>query len=283
MFTILLLSAPASSMTNRIKVTSEPGYHCGYKIYPHSEVETTRLIACRGFTAARSNARRPVLHFGDIKVENMIFEWSFPSVVTLDPRGKKRRYADKITFDNSCELKDLLYYDYTLDQFKPCINVPEVSTSTTSGIGQVLIEPLVKCGSLSWEITEIQKHARDQLYQSLHSFDEVEDTSSRVDGPWKKPFLSKKMNVDGKGENKRYQIILNNQNEVRGIVIMHNINLKTFATRKIIQKSSKQQKLTPTREKKIITLECLLDEAFPLFPSGQIWDLPSPKRRKTLE
>ena len=282
-FIILLISAPASSMTSRIKVTTEPGYHCAYKIYPHSVVETTRLVACRGFTSTNSCARRPLVYFEDSEFENMIFEWSIPLVATMDSRGRRRTYADKITFNNSCELKDLLYYDNASAQFVPCVNVPEVPKSTTSGIGQVLTEPLVKCGSLSWELTEIQQDARNQLYQTMHSFDEVEFSSSKIDGPWKSTFLSKRVTVDGKAQYVRYEVILNNQNEVRGIAIMHNISLRIPVTRKFIRQSSEQNKSTPMREKKSIKLECLFDGAFPLFPDSRISDQPSPKRRKNLE
>ncbi|CCU77518.1 CSEP0388 putative effector protein [Blumeria hordei DH14] len=299
-FIILLISAPASSMTGRIAVRNEAGYHCKYKIYPHSVVETTRLVACRGFTSPKFHARRPVIYADYSTVENMIFEWAFPLAVTKDNQGKIRKYTDKITFNNSCELRGLLYYDYATSQFEPCVNVPEVSTSETSGIGQELTEPFIKCGSLSWEITEIQKNAKSKLFETMNSFYEVEHTSMEVDGPWKKISLTKKVIVDGKGkffkpvsnENSlisfkvqaiEYGVIINNQNEVRSIIIKHYISRKLPVTRRFIREASKQEKSTPIREKKIVTLECPIDKIFPLFPNDGISDLPSPKRQKTSE
>ncbi|SZF00322.1 unnamed protein product [Blumeria hordei] len=282
-FIILLISAPVSSMTSRITVTNEAGYYCKYKIYPHSLVEATRQVACRGFTLKKSHARRPVVYSEDGTIANMIFEWAFPMAVTKNDQGKKRKYADKITFNNNCELKGLLYYDYATDQFEPCLNKPEVSTSTTPGIGRDLTEPFIKCGSLSWEITEIQKNAKNKLFEAMNSFDEVGLTSIEVDGPLKAIPLTKMVTVNGRTQGIGYRVIVNNQNEVHGIVIKHNISKKLPVTRSFIRESSRQHKLTPIREKKIITLECQIDKKFPLFSNGQISDLPSPKRQKTSE
>ncbi|CCU81589.1 CSEP0432 putative effector protein [Blumeria hordei DH14] len=291
-FIILLISAPVSSMTSRITVTNEAGYYCRYKIYPHSLVEATRQVACRGFTSTKSHARRPVVYSEDDNVNNMIFEWAFPMAVTKD-------HEDKITFNNNCELKGVLYYHYATDQFEPCVNVPEVSTRTTPGIGRDLTEPFIKCGSLSWGITEIQKNAKNKLFETMNSFDEVEFTSIEVDGPLKAIPLTKMVTVNGKGkffkpvsnENSliffkaqgiRYRVVINKQNEVRGIIIQHNISKKIPVTRSFIRQSSRQHKSTPIKEKKIITLECPIDQKFPLLSNGQISDLPSPKRQKTL-
>ncbi|SZF00321.1 unnamed protein product [Blumeria hordei] len=116
----------------------------------------------------------------------------------------------------------------------------------------------------------------------MNSFDEVEFTSIEVDGPLKAIPLTKMVTVNGKAQGIRYRVVINKQNEVRGIIIQHNISKKIPVTRSFIRQSSRQHKSTPIKEKKIITLECPIDQKFPLLSNGQISDLPSPKRQKTL-
>ncbi|VDB91299.1 BgtA-21525 [Blumeria graminis f. sp. tritici] len=280
-FMILLISAHASSIQERMIESTEPRYHCKKKTYTFSEVETARKAACNGFILIRSDARRPLVHTEDDDDEKLIYEWNFPLSTSKSPQGKRRKFIEKITLNNSCELKDVLYYDSETQKFESCIKVPDVPTITNSEMENVSTEPIVRCGSLSWEQTELQLHSTRNLPQFMSGFVEVKDTSSEVDGPWRRNVVSKRMKLKKKIQNIPYEIIVNNQNEVCGIVVTHNISRKPNTAHNPDSREDIIATLKSNNIKGTIRIVCLLDRKFPFFSTTLISSLSNPKKRKS--
>ncbi|CAD6504423.1 BgTH12-06153 [Blumeria graminis f. sp. triticale] len=281
LFLLLLSSGLASLLQGEINLSDKPGYHCKKKVYLFSEVETARKAACNAFVSIRKRARRPLVHTYDTDIENLIYEWTFPLSISKDSEGKRRENIEKITFNNNCELKDVLYYHRKSQEFKSCIKVPKASTSTNPGINQVPSETSVQCGSLSWEIKEIQRHSSKRLSNFLDSFFEVEDTSHEIDGPWKRTILKKHVIINQVSQNIRYEIIVNNQYEVHAIIVMHYISHKLIAASKANNDINDIVRRKPIHYKNSIRLVCMLDKVFPLFPSKKMSDLVKSRKRKS--
>ncbi|CCU82169.1 putative effector protein [Blumeria hordei DH14] len=298
LFLLLLSSAHASLLQRGINLSDQPGYHCKKKVYPFSEVENVRKAACNAFVSKNKRSKRPLVHTYDTEVENLIYEWKFPMSVFTQYGGKSREEKEKIIFNNNCELKDVLYRDSDSHKYEPCTIVPEASTSTNPGINQVHTETSVQCGSLSWEIKDIQRHKIRGLSQFLDTFIEVEHSSHNIDGPWKRTLLKKNViikqvgksvqSVKGKNrliilkvQNIPYEIMVNNQYEAQGIIVTHYISHKLISAVNSNGVKINPSRQKPIRDKQSIRLVCLLEKPFPLFPNEKISNEVKSLKRKS--
>ena len=283
LFITLLSSTHASLIQRRMLESTEPSYHCRNKILLFSEVDKIRESACKGFVSKRSNARRPLVHIENDNDENLIYEWTIPPSVHKIPGGKRNKVVEKIIFNNSCELKDVLFYNETSRKFEPCAIVPEASTSETFGMKQVLTETSVHCGSLSWEIADIQEYI---LYTSLNApyiFSTVSGTFEQVDGPWQTAMLSKSVLIGRHSRRIPYEVIVNNQFEIRNIVVKHHISRILDAASGLNYDEYNQPNFRPTLRQDIIRLDCILDKKIPILRDTQIPKSKNDRKRKTLE
>ncbi|VDB91303.1 BgtE-5738 [Blumeria graminis f. sp. tritici] len=265
-FLVLVVSAHASLLQRRMDVPAEPGYQCNNKIILLSTVEAALRAACRRFLKVRDDTRRPTVFIEATEDENLIYEWALPVLLPNYPDDRGKKSIGKIIFNNRCDLIDVLCYERKSKQFKISPRVPEVSTYTTWGVNQVPTKPFVQCGSLSWEIEEIQQSAIEELSRSTLEFSEIESSSSRVDGPWKRAFLTKKTSEYFGSFNVRYEIVVNNQREARGIVIRHHISRKIATDKNPDKEGADLPKLRITPEKQIIRIVCFFQQTFPLIP-----------------
>ncbi|CAD6504438.1 BgTH12-06168 [Blumeria graminis f. sp. triticale] len=282
-FMILLISAHASLIEGRMVESTEPRYYCQKKIYQFSEVESVREAACNGFISIRKDSKRPLVHTEEDDDEKLIYEWLFPFALSKNAQGKERKNVERIIFNNSCELLDVLYYNTQTRAFESCTKVPDVPVITYFEMENVSAEPIVRCGSLSWEQTELQLHSTRNLPQFMSGFVEVKDTSSEVDGPWKRKISSKRVVIKDKPQIIFYEIIIDNQNQVRGVVVTHNISRKPSVAHNSNLTTGKTPTLQSAQKKGIIRLVCLLDNTFPLFSSTPISTVTSPKKQKNHE
>ena len=266
---MLIVSVHASWTLRKRDKSDEPGYYCNNNRYLFTEVEKLRKTACRSFVLPSPKARRPVVHFEEIENEDMIFEWSFPAPRRVGSGGRVRPISDKIIFDNSCELKDVVYYNTRSKKFHSCEKVPEIPKSSTSETEQLPIMSSLQCGSLSFDIREIQESALRYLLNSPEKFKEVKDTSNQDDGPWNRATLIKQCPVENTVDKIKYEIITNNQNEVRGVAVTHQISRR----QKVGNNSAQGVYILPTPRKTttkhVINLVCMFDIKFPLFFGNQ--------------
>ncbi|EPQ67064.1 hypothetical protein BGT96224_Ac31542 [Blumeria graminis f. sp. tritici 96224] len=278
-----LISANASLIPLSAEEFMEPGYHCNKKIYSFRVIEETREAACHGLISIYETARRPRVYIHNNNFEDYIYEWSIPVSKSRDSEGSKRRFIEKISFDNRCELKDVLYYNGSTYQYEPCKKVPDVSTSTSSEVEKVPADSLVHCGSLSWKIEEIQLGTNSHLSKFLKGRFEVKNTSSLADGPWLRSILRKRITIRKITQLVPYEVIVNNQNEVRGVIVTHHISNKETTAHDSNQTQS--DLLTPisTWKKDEIRLVCLFDKTFPLLSPALISNSSSQRKRKTRE
>ncbi|VDB91269.1 BgtA-20600 [Blumeria graminis f. sp. tritici] len=281
-FLLLLISTNASLILRGIDETMKPGYHCRAKRYLFSEIEAAREAACRGFMVTRTESRRPLVYIEAKDNNNLIFEWGIPKTLRRENNDKIMNRLEKITFNNNCELKDVLYYDRKSRKFQPCDKVSEDSASTSSGKKQVPEKPFLQCGSFSWEFEEIKKTSTHNVHQYLNRFVVIEHTSNKFDGPWKKATLRKIILVAKKWIPIPFEIIVNNQNEVIGVIVTHHISrvstVPPYFIKDIVNMSTKKI----GREKQKIKLRCLLDTKFSLLTKDQGSNLINPHKRKTL-
>lgn len=279
---MLLISANESLILRRMEQPREPGYYCNKKRYLLKEVEAAREAACRGFVSTREDARRPIIHTKGDDVENLMFEWSLPPSKVRNAKAEGRNYKGSIVLNNSCELKGVIYYDHKSKKNHPCHKVPEVSISTTSGKEQLSKKPAVQCGSLSWEIEEIQQLAVCDLYNSQHELVEVKYTSDQVDGPWKKISMIKIVRISNRPHEVQFDIIVNNKDEVRGIAVKHHI----WWYQTMAENFNKDNIYLSVQEKRpktlTIDLVCPYDNTFPLYPPKMMPIVSSSRKRKTL-
>ncbi|CCU79748.1 CSEP0417 putative effector protein [Blumeria hordei DH14] len=298
-FFVLLISANASLIIRRMEQPTEPGYYCNNKRYLLKEVEAAREAACRGFSSTSENARRPVVHTEDDNVENLMFEWPLPPSKAQKVKGQGGNFKGNIIFNNSCELKAVIYYNHKSNQYEPCQKVPEVSISTNSGKKQVSKKPSVQCGSLSWEIEEIQQLAFYDFYNSQHKLVEVKYTSDQVDGPWKRGSMMKIVRICNRGKflqstrtnnflkfckahEVHFDIVISIKDEVRGIVVKHHIWRYQTMAKDFDKNKNKMSAMEKKPETQIISLVCLYDNIFPLFPPTLIPNVSNSRKRKTL-
>ncbi|CAD6504446.1 BgTH12-06176 [Blumeria graminis f. sp. triticale] len=97
-------------------------------------------------------------------------------------------------------------------------------------------------------------------------FFEIESSSSRVDGPWKKAFLTKKTSEYFGSLNVRYEIVVNNHREACGIVIRHRTRRKIAAANYPDKEVADLPNLRIFPEKQIIRIMCIFQQTFPLIP-----------------
>ncbi|CAD6504420.1 BgTH12-06150 [Blumeria graminis f. sp. triticale] len=283
LFITLLSSTHASLIQRRMLESTEPSYHCRNKILLFSEVDKIRESACKGFVSKRSNARRPLVHIENDNDENLIYEWTIPPSVHKIPGGKKKKSIEKIIFNNSCELKDVLFYNETSRKFEPCAIVPEASTSETFGMKQVLTETSVHCGSLSWEIADMQDYIFYTTLNAPHIFSVVSGTANQVDGPWQKAMMNKSVLIGKNSRRIPYEVIVNNQFEIRNIVVKHHISRILDAASGLNYDEYNQPNFRPTLRQDIIRLDCILDKKIPILRDTQIPKSKNDRKRKTLE
>ncbi|SZE99851.1 unnamed protein product [Blumeria hordei] len=278
---VLLVPANASLIPQRAEELMEPGYHCKNKVYSFRVIEEVRETACQGLIAINKAARRPLIYIHNDNVDDLIYEWSMPLSISRDSEGKKRKFIEKITFDNRCELKDVLYYNGIAHRYEPCKKVPDVSTSTSFGVQKVPTDSSVHCGSLSWEIAEIQMYTSYHLSKFLKESTEVGQTSGLADGPWRRSIMRKRVEIRKTTQLIPYEVIINNQNEVRGLIVTHHISQKVTAASNSNLIPSNLVTLKLPRKKDSVRLVCLLDKTFPFLSSVLIADTPSSRKRKT--
>ncbi|CEA17190.1 CSEP0341 putative effector protein [Blumeria hordei DH14] len=264
-FLVLEISAHASLLQRRMNLSTEPGYHCNKKIILEKTVEESLRAACRGFLIVRDTARRPLVFIEAEEDENLIYEWALPIVLENHPNYKGKKSTGKITFNNRCELISVLCYERTTKQFNISQKFPGDSTDTTSKEKQVTTKPFLQCGSLSWEIEDIQKSARKELSRSRLKFFEITSTSNRVDGPWERAFLTKKTGEYHGWLNVRYEIVVNNQKEARGIVLTHHIGRKLATAKSPDRNDTDLPVFIRKPEKQTIRLVCFFQRTFPLI------------------
>ena len=282
-FLIISISAHASVMQRRMSQPAEPGYHCNNQIYLFSDIETVRQKACKAFTYPRKESRRPLVNTYSDNVENWIFEWSIPACLAKYSKGVNRATPDKITFNNSCELTGVLSYDSASSKYNLCAKVPEVSTSASSRMNQDPVKSFIQCGSLSLEIIEIQRYASAQSTRFMEGFVEVENSSFEVDGPWRRNVLGKIVSVHNRLHNIYYEVMINNQNEVRGMVVTHYIRSVGPAAAKCNDNKHDLLHMKKHRENRCIRLVCIFNTKFELFPN-RLALIPSiSRKRKTLK
>ncbi|CCU82171.1 putative effector protein [Blumeria hordei DH14] len=260
---ILLISTHASLIQQRTSESTEPKYCCENKIYLFSEIEMARKAACFGFISLKKRTRRPLVHIEDDKDENLIFEWTIPLSTSKTPEGKRRKVIERITINNSCELIDVLYFDVKKSQFEPCLKIPGVPTFTNSETEEISTEPIVRCGSLSWKQSELQRHSIQHLTVFMDNFVEVKYTSSELDGPWKRNTMKKRV-----------------LNEIRGIVVTHNISRRSTTAHNSNSSHDITPNPKPANKKEIISLVCLLDKKIPLFSPTLTSMLSESRKRK---
>ncbi|CCU82581.1 putative effector protein [Blumeria hordei DH14] len=264
---VLLVPANASLIPQRAEELMEPGYHCKNKVYSFRVIEEVRETACQGLIAINKAARRPLIYIHNDNVDDLIYEWSMPLSISRDSE-------EKITFDNRCELKDVLYYNGIAHRYEPCKKVPDVSTSTSFGVQKVPTDSSVHCGSLSWEIAEIQMYTSYHLSKFLKESTEVGQTSGLADGPWRRSIMRKRVEI-------RKTSKLSESNEVRGLIVTHHISQKVTAASNSNLIPSNLITLKLPRKKDSVRLVCLLDKTFPFLSSVLIADTPSSRKRKT--
>ncbi|CCU79746.1 putative candidate secreted effector protein [Blumeria hordei DH14] len=296
---ILSISTNALLMQRRMNQPNEPGYYCNNQIYLSSDIETVRQTACEAFTYPRKGSRRPLLYTDDDNVENWIFEWSIPASLANHSNGVKKATPDKIIFNNNCEITGVLSFDSASQNYKLCATVPEVSTSVSSRMSKDPVKPFIQCGSLSLEIVEIQHCASAKSTKFLNGLVEVENSSYEIDGPWRRNILSRRVSVNSrrkfvrpirnknrlmflKEHNIFYEIIVNNQNEARGMVVTHYVKRTYPTAAKCNEKNYKMSHKKPVRESQSIRLVCFFDTKFQLFPNGPTWKPYISRKRKTL-
>ncbi|CCU82185.1 CSEP0445 putative effector protein [Blumeria hordei DH14] len=273
-FLVPEISAHASLLQRRMNLSTEPGYHCNKKVILETTVEKSLRAACRGFLIERDDSRRPIVFLEAEEDEDLIYEWALPIVLENYPNAKTS--IGKITFNNRCELINVLCHRRYSNRFYIIHKVPGDSTDTNLKEGQVPSKPPIQCGSLSWEIEDIQKSARKELSRSRLQFFEIKSTSNLVDGPWKRAYLTKKTDEHRGSLNVRYEIIVNNQKEAGGLVLTHHIR-RRLAT--AINPERKDTDLAGFRikpEKQTIRLVCYFQRTFPLIPP----DVSKSRKRK---
>ncbi|CAD6504440.1 BgTH12-06170 [Blumeria graminis f. sp. triticale] len=121
---IRLISVHASLIEGRMVKSTEPGYHCQRKIYHFGEVESVREAACIGFISTMKDSKRPLVYTEDDDDKKLIYEWEFPLSLSKITQGKNRKILEKITFNNSCELINVLYYDTKTRKYESCKKYP---------------------------------------------------------------------------------------------------------------------------------------------------------------
>ncbi|CAD6504427.1 BgTH12-06157 [Blumeria graminis f. sp. triticale] len=279
---ILLSSAHALLLQRGISLSDYPGYYCKTRIVSFSQVEKTLEAACNGFISTRNDARRPLVFIDDEEVENLIFEWIIPLIDTKPSTGEKRKFIEKIIFNNSCELTDVVYYDHIEKKHKSCQLVPEVSTSTTPEKRLDPDKSLIRCGSLSWDIVSIQHDAFRYLSYSLQEFVHVQSTFGLVDGPWRRAPMKKMMTQNKRSHNVSYQIVINKHIEVCGFVVRHHIIRKVHVAVKPDEGKKKRLSSKTIQEKQSISIVCFTDQKFLLIPPNWKSEDFNPLKRKTL-
>lgn len=280
-FLTILISANASFIQRRVEQLKEPGYYCKGRRYSFSDVENARVTACNAFTSTRNDARRPRVYINSANNENLIFEWSIPAARDRK-NGKRINNSEWIIFNINCELKDVVYINRKTKKYESCEKIPEIFTSMASGKKQIPEKPFVQCGSLSWEIEDIQQSAICRLYTPQLKVIGMKDTSNQIDGPWKKIVLGKKTTIHNRPHNVTYHIILNNKNEVRGAIVRHHISQKLTVFPYFIKDKINRLTVSTTWEKRTIDLTCSFDTKFLLVPENQRLNPLNPHKRKTL-
>ncbi|EPQ65042.1 BgtAcSP-31482 [Blumeria graminis f. sp. tritici] len=279
-FLMLLISAEALRTLHGRNESNKPGYNCIHKKYLLEEVEAAREAACTGFISKRILARRPLVYYEDIDVNNMIFGWSLPLSLQKGPNGKLRKFPDKIIFDNRCELKDVLYYNTKSHTYDSCHKVPDDVLNTSSEKNQALKKPFFQCGSISWEHEDIKQWTTQSLPKSLNRLVEMEHTSNKVNGPWKKAILKKEIIRRNFMQNIPYEIILNKQNEVIGVIVTHHISRVSTVSPYFIKDMIYMSTRKKSRGKQTICLECHLDTKSSLVPQNQESGPTNSRKRK---
>ncbi|CCU82164.1 putative effector protein [Blumeria hordei DH14] len=275
-FLMLLISVNASFIQRRMEQPKEPGYYCRNRRYSFSEVEDTRVLACNAFTSTRSDARRPRVYIHANDVENLTFEWSLRSARRKYKNGGKVNNTEWIIFNNSCELKDVFHFNHISKKYESCEKIPEIFTSMTSGRKQIPEKPLLQCGSLSWEIEEIQLSAMRRLFKSQLNFIEMKDTSNQIDGPWKKAILGKMMTR----QNRRkllQSIIIKSTYGILQLTIQKSTVFPYFIKDKINRST-----LSVMWRKQTIDLTCNFDTKFLLTPEFEGPHVMNSHKLKTL-
>ncbi|VDB91271.1 Bgt-51521 [Blumeria graminis f. sp. tritici] len=109
----------------------------------------------------------------------------------------------------------------------------------------------------------------------------MEHTSNKVDGPWKTATLIKNVPVTKRTQNIPYEIIVNKQNEVIGVIVTHHISRESTVSPYFIKDMVYMSTQFMGRGKQSIKLVCHLDTKFSLLPQTQESGPTNSRKRKT--